>query len=100
MRSIVSRNCSCCGVICETDCKAYGTECKGCLELSGKIPWAVFYGTGTCPIYSCVQEMKFSSCAECDKAPCSVWFATRNPDISDEEFMADINNRLRNLSNI
>jgi hypothetical protein len=88
---------SICGVNCQTDCKAYKTECEGCNELQGHISWAVFYGRERCPIYDCALGKGFSSCAECDNRPCHVWYDTRNPEATDEEFEADINNRLNNL---
>ena len=88
---------SVCGVNCATDCKAYGVECAGCNELQGKVSWAVFYGEEYCPIFACAHRQGFTSCKQCGKAPCEVWSATRNPDATDEEFEADIANRLRNL---
>ncbi len=88
---------STCGVICSTDCLAFGTECEGCNELQGKVSWAVFYGKEHCPIYICARGKDYLSCAECGKAPCQVWLDTRNPDASDEEFTADLENRLKNL---
>lgn len=88
---------SVCGVVCSTDCKAYGTECEGCNELQGKVSWAVFYNKEHCPIYICVREKGLVSCADCGLAPCKVWLDTRNPEASDEEFAADLANRLQNL---
>lgn len=90
---------SICGVCCATDCRAYKTECEGCVELEGRIPWAVFYGREFCPIVDCAREKGFSSCAECGLAPCQVWLDTRDPDVSDEQFAADIASRLKHLAN-
>ncbi len=89
---------SVCGVNCSTDCGAYGAECAGCLPLAGKVSWAVFYDLDVCPIYQCAQDRGLSSCGECGLAPCDTWLATRNPDASDEEFAADLKNRLSNLA--
>lgn len=86
-----------CGVNCATDCKAFKVDCEGCNRLLGKIPWAQFYGTDLCPIYACVQRQGLVNCAKCGKAPCNIWYETRNPDASDEEFAADIASRLINL---
>jgi hypothetical protein len=88
---------SVCGVRCTTDCKAFGTECKGCVALEGRVSWAKFYGRDRCPIYDCVHEKKLTTCAHCGQAPCRVWTDTRNPEASDEEFKADINSRMNNL---
>ncbi|MDD4100854.1 MAG: DUF3795 domain-containing protein [Candidatus Cloacimonetes bacterium] len=89
-----------CGVICRNDCRAYLRECEGCVDLEGKVSWAAFYGKSHCPIYACAQEKGLQTCAECGLAPCQVWFDTRNPDASDEEFAADLASRLRNLAAI
>lgn len=86
-----------CGVCCATDCKAYKIECDGCNELKGKVPWAKFYDKILCPIYECTVQKNFLSCDECGKAPCELWFSTRDPDFSDEEFQADIDSRLKNF---
>ena len=89
---------SVCGVNCSNDCRAYDRECGGCNELGGRVSWAVFYGKEHCPIYECVREKGLTSCGDCGQAPCQVWYDTRNPDASDEEFEADLNSRLKNLS--
>ena len=89
---------SVCGVNCSTDCRAFGSECAGCNALEGKVSWADFMEKTHCPIYSCVQERGIASCAECGQAPCKVWIDTHNPDASDEEFQADLDNRLKNLA--
>lgn len=91
---------SICGVNCSTDCRAFGEECMGCNELDGKVSWAVFYGRSTCPIYECAVQKKLASCGDCGEAPCRIWFDTRNPDASDEEFQADIESRLKNLDSL
>lgn len=88
---------SVCGVNCTTDCRAFSIECEGCIELQGKVGWAEFYGMEHCPIYGCVREKGLVSCAVCGNAPCRIWFDTRNPDASDDEFAADLANRLQNL---
>ena len=88
---------SVCGVYCKTDCRAFGNECAGCVELEGRVSWAPYYGKERCPIYDCVTEKGLSSCGDCGMAPCKVWFDTRNPDVSDAEFKADLDNRLANL---
>jgi len=87
-----------CGVICATDCKAFHTECEGCNELDGKVSWAPFYDLERCPIFECVLGKDIPNCALCGQAPCDIWIMTRNPDASDEEFVADRKKRLRNLS--
>ncbi len=65
------KNLSKCGVCCSTDCKAYKIESA--------------------------MKKGFPSCKECGKAPCELWLATRDPELSDEEFQADIDSRLKNF---
>lgn len=91
---------SVCGVNCSTDCKAYLAECAGCNELQGKVSWAEYYGQEYCPIYACAMALGFASCHDCGKAPCEIWYATKNPDATDAEFEADIQSRLKNLREI
>ena len=86
---------SCCGTDCTT-CGCYGELCKGCNDMRGK----VFHAPAgkACPIYECsVQKHKFVNCAECEQIPCSIWHATRDPQLSDAEFEASIAERAANL---
>jgi len=89
---------SVCGVNCSSDCNAFGTECEGCNQLQGRVAWAPFLGRERCPIFDCVMNKGLQSCGDCGSAPCKVWYDTRNPDASDEEFTADLNSRLANLN--
>lgn len=84
---------SCCGTDCEK-CDCYG-ECKGCSELRGK----PFHSPEkACPIYGCsVNKNKFATCANCEKIPCDIWRATKDPSMSDEEFEENIRERVKNL---
>lgn len=87
-------NLSCCGTDCET-CSCYGEMCSGCNDVRGK----VFHSPGqTCSIYRCsVTKNKFATCGDCDKIPCDIWKATKDPSFSDEEFAANISERVNNL---
>lgn len=87
-----------CGIYCATDCKAYKTECEGCVELKGKISWAVYYNKTHCPIFECATSKGFANCSQCKEAPCQIWMETRDPSFSDEAFAQDIARRLKNLS--
>lgn len=88
-------NLSCCGTECET-CYCYGEMCKGCNEVRGK----VFHSPEkACPIYGCsVNKNKFVTCANCEKIPCDIWRATKDPNMSDEEFEKNIAVRVKNLN--
>lgn len=86
---------SCCGTEC-VKCSCYGNLCKGCNEAAGK----VFHMPAgkACSIYQCsVGKCKFATCASCEKLPCEIWTATRDPQMSQEEFDASIQERVTNL---
>ena len=93
----VCKNISKCGVICEVDCHAFALECAGCNQLQGQVSWAAFYGKDTCPIFACALSNGYDNCGQCPDVPCKIWFQTRNPAATDEEFEADIRKRLKNL---
>lgn len=51
-----------------------------------------------CTIYECtVNTHEYSNCGKCDKVPCDIWRATRDPKFTDEEFEENIRERTRNL---
>lgn len=100
MQNISLHPMSRCGVICATDCHAFGAECEGCVALAGRVSWAAFLDRDDCPIYACAAGKGLSDCGQCGSAPCQLWYDTRNPDASDEEFAADITSRVANLRNL
>ncbi len=82
---------SCCGADCKT-CGCYGNVCQGCNEAKGK----VFHASKgkACPIYACsVMKNKYATCLECSEMPCAIWYETRDPQMSEEEFAASIRER-------
>ncbi len=88
---------SCCGTDC-SECSCYGDMCQGCNESCGKV-FHVPEGK-SCPIYACsVQKSKRANCAGCDQLPCKIWMATRDPQMSDEQFAANTQERIDNLKN-
>ena len=86
---------SCCGSDCGT-CYCCGDMCRGCNAVRGK----VFHAPKgkECPIYHCcVTEHGFSSCGECEKLPCELILGTRDPSLSEEEFMKTVEDRVKRL---
>lgn len=86
---------SCCGTDCSA-CYCYGEMCKGCNEHKGK----VFHAPEgkACPIYECAKNKScLYSCRECAKIPCEIWYKTRDPKFSDEEFQKDVEERVQRL---
>jgi hypothetical protein len=94
----MSKKLSACGIICE-ECHFHGKECKGCDEIKGKIFWAIHVSKrGVCPIYECAVERKhYRSCAECIDLPCKIYFAIKDPSLTDEEHRKGIERRVGRL---
>ena len=81
--------------VCGTDCSAcplHGNLCTGCNEACGK----VFHANGkACPIYACcANKRRITNCASCNKLPCDIWQATRDPSMTDEQFRKSIEDRV------
>ncbi len=86
---------SCCGADCAA-CYCYGEMCQGCNTVCGK----VFHAPEgkECPIYACCRiQNGFSSCGECGKIPCGLILGTRDPSLSEEEFMQTVSDRVNRL---
>ncbi len=86
---------SCCGADCAV-CYCYGKMCQGCNAVYGK----VFHAPEEkeCPIYVCCRiQNGFASCGECGKLPCESIMGTRDPSLSEEEFMQTVSDRVKRL---
>ena len=86
---------SCCGSDC-SKCYCYGKMCQGCNALCGK----VFHAPEgkACPIYECCRNEKvYKSCGECSELPCALILGTRDPSMSEEEFMKNVDERVKRL---
>ena len=84
--------------VCGTDCSVcplHGNMCAGCNEACGK----VFHANGkACPIYDCcVNRHRYATCGSCDRMPCDIWKATRDPSMTDEQFSQSIADRVSAL---
>ncbi len=87
--------------VCGTDCAACplrGNMCAGCNEACGK----VFHAPEgkACPIFACCAGHRFATCAACDRLPCEVWQATRDPSMTDEQFRKSLADRVAVLRSI
>ena len=79
---------SACGTNCIA-CYCFEKMCNDCNSCEGK----VFHAPEgkTCPIYYCVRNSKcMQNCGECGDVPCKIWFDTRDPKFSDEEFSENV----------
>lgn len=85
--------------VCGTDCSVcycFGKMCNGCNSCEGK----VFHAPEgkACPIYDCVRNSRcMQNCGECGDVPCKIWFDTRDPKFSDEEFNENVTMRVQAL---
>lgn len=94
-------NISVCGIDCDIACEICNkheelatNHCKGCNAIEGKIFWTKYLGIDTCPIYNCcVNEKQLEHCGKCEELPCDIYFNTKDPSISDEEFEQSIKER-------
>jgi hypothetical protein len=96
-------NISICGIDCDIACiecnknneEFFENPCKGCNEVKGKLFWTQYLGLDTCPIYNCcVHEKQLDHCGKCTELPCAIYFNTKDPSISDEEFKQSIQERV------
>ena len=86
---------TCCGADCAA-CPLHGKGCGGCNEACGK----VFHAPAgkACPIYACCAgKRRFATCADCDRLPCDVWTATRDPSMTDAQFQESVAARVSAL---
>lgn len=85
--------------VCGTDCGAcycFGKMCNGCNPCEGK----VFHAPEgkACPIYECVRNDKgMPDCGACEEVPCKIWYCTRDPKFSEEEFQKNVAMRVQAL---
>lgn len=89
---------SVCGMDCGA-CYCFGKLCNGCDSCEGK----VFHAPegAACPIYDCVKNNRgLQDCGTCEEAPCQIWFDTRDPKFTDEEFSENVANRIQALRKI
>jgi len=93
-------NISICGVNCAT-CKDFDTNCKGCNAIRGKVYWAPYMNLDSCPMYRCCKNEKHKShCGQCNELPCSLYFETRDPSVSEAEHKAGISQRVEILKTL
>lgn len=85
-----------CGVNCE-GCPSYPEECQGCQALKGKVFWVGYIGKDVCPVYQCCQDKSLAHCGGCAELPCKMWYELKDPNWTDEEHIASINERVRSL---
>lgn len=86
-----------CGISCGV-CKDFGETCAGCRAIAGKVYWAEFVGSDTCPMYECcINEKGYEHCGHCKELPCRIYYATQDPSTTDEEHRDSIKKRVEQL---
>jgi hypothetical protein len=72
-----------------------GQSCTGCVAAEGKIFWTQFMNLDTCPIYDCCRnEKKLTHCGVCAELPCQIYFATKDPTMTEEAHLKSIEDRV------
>jgi len=87
---------SSCGLLCE-GCYAFSKECPGCDRVEGKPSWADEIGIGTCELYQCARDRGITSCGSCSALPCRRFVELRDPSLSIEAHLANVNKRVGRL---
>ena len=88
---------SACGLMCN-ECTSYKTECEGCHRVTGKTFWADSFENKTCPLFDCaVNNHGLKNCSECGDLPCNKFKELKDPNITTEEHLKSINDRVNRL---
>jgi len=70
-------------------------KCEGgCEALKGEVYWAQHIGVKVCPVYRCVNNHQLKNCGECEKIPCEMWFSLKDPNMTDEQHLKSIKDRV------
>lgn len=83
---------SICGLDCN-GCDFYQTDCEGCREVKGKPFWTEI----VCELFSCCSEKEFNTCGDCDELPCKLFIELKDPNISQEQHLKEVQNRVNRL---
>jgi hypothetical protein len=86
---------------CGADCNVceFKEDCGGsCFACEGKPCYIATTGLEICEIYDCAINKKgYKSCGECADLPCEIFYAWKDPSISDEDFKANVDMRVAAL---
>lgn len=83
---------SICGLDC-SGCDFYQSDCEGCQAVKGKPFWA----ETVCELFSCCLDRKFATCGDCDQLPCKKFIELKDPNISQEQHLQEVRNRVSRL---
>lgn len=87
---------SVCGLVCD-ECPYYSKPCKGCREVKGAPFWVEEIESDNCELYHCSSERGFRSCGDCAELPCRSFRQLKDPGISDEEHLMELERRVQRL---
>jgi hypothetical protein len=94
----MSQMLSACGLLC-SECNFFNNACQGCHAVKGATFWAKeMMPDRICPLYKCsVIDKKFGNCGQCAELPCKKFIDLKDPNISDEQHIQSINERVSRL---
>jgi len=86
-----------CGVDCGS-CDFY-KDCGGCRATEGKPLYIKdIDGIEVCPMYDCPTNKKgYKSCGECSELPCKIFYDWKDPEMTEEEHLNSVNERVKIL---
>ena len=88
---------STCGLLCN-ECDYFNNACQGCHAVKGATFWAKEMPDKLCPLFKCsVIDRKYSSCGQCAELPCKKFTDLKDPNISEEQHVKSINERVARL---
>jgi len=89
---------SACGLICDK-CEVYNISCFGCHSVKGSPDWAKeMMPSGICPLYDCTVNTKgYKNCGGCSELPCRLFLEMKDPNVSEEEHLSSIAERVERL---
>ena len=92
---------SACGLTC-TGCQFYKNPCNGCYEVKGKTFWAEeLMPNKICILYNCsINEKEYKKCGNCKELPCKKFKELKDPNITEEEHIKSIKERVDLLKSL
>lgn len=86
-----------CGINCH-ECQVKESCSGDCHASEGKPFYIKDFGFEVCPMYDCAVNQKgYKTCAECPELPCKTYYDWKDPDMTEEEHIQSINDRVKLL---
>ncbi|MBP7460921.1 MAG: DUF3795 domain-containing protein [Candidatus Delongbacteria bacterium] len=90
---------SSCGLNCR-ECQFYNQPCEGCYIIQGRPFWAEELPGEVCPLFDCASTQEFTSCGQCSQLPCQKFKDLKDPNVSLEDHLISVTERVDRLRSI